>query len=78
MRELTGKHVLVITVGFFGVIIAVNLLMAYKAISTFPGLEVSNSYVASQKFNSYIEKAEQALRQALKPATRSLSLTGGR
>jgi nitrogen fixation protein FixH len=29
----------------------VNLLMAYQAISTFPGLEVKNSYVASQKFD---------------------------
>lgn len=52
MAELTGRKVLAITVSAFGVIIAVNLLMAYKAISTFPGLEVSNSYVASQTFDA--------------------------
>lgn len=52
MREITGRHVLFFTVGAFGVIIAVNLLMAYKAISTFPGLEVKNSYVASQSFDA--------------------------
>ncbi len=52
MREITGRHVLVFTVGAFGIIIAVNLLMAYKAISTFPGLEVQNSYVASQQFDA--------------------------
>jgi nitrogen fixation protein FixH len=57
MREITGKHVLAFTVGAFGVIIAVNLLMAYKAISTFPGLEVANSYVASQTFDA--ERAAQ-------------------
>jgi nitrogen fixation protein FixH len=51
MREVTGKHVLFFTVSAFAVIIAVNLVMAYKAISTFPGLEVANSYVASQTFD---------------------------
>ncbi|MDZ4134978.1 MAG: FixH family protein, partial [Paracoccaceae bacterium] len=44
MAELTGRKVLVITVSAFAVIIGVNLLLAYKAVSTFPGLEVKNSY----------------------------------
>lgn len=56
-RELTGKHVLAITVLAFGVIIAVNLTMAIQAVSTFPGLEVKNSYVASQSFDR--ERAAQ-------------------
>lgn len=60
MGELTGRHVLTITVSAFTVIIAVNLLLAYKAVSTFPGLEVDNSYVASQDFD-----AERAAQQAL-------------
>lgn len=50
-RELTGKHVLAITLAGFGTIIAVNLFMAVKAVGTFPGLEVANSYVASQSFD---------------------------
>lgn len=50
--RITGRKVLFFTVGAFGIIIAVNLLMAYKAISTFPGLEVKNSYVASQSFDA--------------------------
>ncbi|HHY02135.1 MAG TPA: FixH family protein [Paracoccus sp.] len=41
-------------------IVAVNLLMAFKAVSTFPGLETANSYVASQKFD-----VERAAQQAL-------------
>ena len=51
MAEITGRQVLAVTVGAFSIIIAVNLLLAYKAVTTFPGLEVSNSYVASQDFN---------------------------
>ncbi len=49
---LTGRKVAIITVSAFSVIIAVNLFMAYKAIGTFPGLEVANSYVASQTFDA--------------------------
>ena len=51
-REITGRHVLAVTVGAFGLIIAVNVLMAVKAVSTFPGLEVKNSYVASPSFEA--------------------------
>ncbi|SET56643.1 FixH family protein [Paracoccus homiensis] len=50
-RELTGRHVLAITVGAFGTIIAVNLVLAVNAVGSFPGLEVANSYVASQQFD---------------------------
>ena len=60
MREITGRHVLFFTVGAFGIIIAVNVVMAWKAISTFPGLEVGNSYVASQEFD-----ARRAAQEAL-------------
>ena len=60
VREIKGWHVLAFTVAAFGVIIAVNLVMAYKAISTFPGLEVANSYVASQEFDR-----DRAAQQAL-------------
>lgn len=56
-RRITGYHVLFGFVAAFGVIITVNLLLAYNAIKTFPGLEVKNTYVASQQFNT--RKAEQ-------------------
>lgn len=49
--ELTGRRVLAITLAGFGTIIAVNLVMAFMAVGTFPGLEVRNSYVASQSFD---------------------------
>ncbi len=47
---LTGRKVFFIFAAAFGVIITVNLTLAYNAVSTFPGLEVKNSYVASQSF----------------------------
>jgi len=59
-RELKGKHVAAIFVGAFGVIIAVNLALAFNAVNTFPGLEVKNSYVASQQFDVR-RNAQQAL-----------------
>lgn len=49
-REFTGWHMLALMVGGFGIIIAVNLTLAWNAIATFPGLETRNSYVASQSF----------------------------
>ncbi|MFZ5962261.1 FixH family protein [Thalassococcus sp. BH17M4-6] len=51
-RTLTGKHALMIFGSFFGVIITVNLALAVSAVRTFPGLEVKNSYVASQNFDA--------------------------
>lgn len=49
--EIKGWHVLTGFVMAFGVIIAVNLTLAFNAVRTFPGLEVANSYVASQAFD---------------------------
>lgn len=57
---ITGRKVFAILVGFFGVIITVNLTMAYMAIGTFPGMDVKNSYVASQFFDK-----DRAAQQAL-------------
>ncbi|WP_116598042.1 FixH family protein [Primorskyibacter marinus] len=58
--KLTGWHVLAIFGGAFGVIIAVNLALAWNAVRTFPGLEVKNSYVASQTFDTR-RTSQQAL-----------------
>jgi len=59
----TGRHMTAILVGFFAVVIAVNVLMARLATSTFGGVVVENSYVASQHFNRWLDEAsaEKAL-----------------
>lgn len=50
-REFTGKHAAAVFIGAFAVIIGVNIVLAYSAVKTFPGLEAKNSYVASQEFD---------------------------
>lgn len=57
-RQFTGRHMTAILVAFFGVVIVVNLTMARYATSTFGGVVVKNSYVASQEFNRWLEQAE--------------------
>lgn len=59
-REITGKHVFIGFAAAFGLIIGVNLVLAISAVHTFPGLEVSNSYAASQEFDDR-KAAQEAL-----------------
>lgn len=59
-RELTGRHVLAIFLGAFGIIITVNLFMASKALGTFPGTVVKSSFQTSQNFDADRE-SQQAL-----------------
>lgn len=51
MGEITGRKFFLIIATFFVVIITVNIALAVSAVRTFPGLEVKNSYVASQNFD---------------------------
>lgn len=59
-KPLTGAKVFAIFGGAFALIVGVNVFMAWNAIGTFPGLEVDNSYVASQTFD-----ADRAAQEAL-------------
>ena len=56
-RPFTGRHMFATLVVFFGIVIAVNFTMASYATTTFGGLVVENSYVASQKFNRWLDEA---------------------
>jgi nitrogen fixation protein FixH len=62
-REFTGRHMLFVMCAMFGTIIAVNLVMARFAVTTFGGVVVENSYVASQNFNGWLgdARAQEAL-----------------
>jgi nitrogen fixation protein FixH len=57
IRTFTGWHMATIMVGGFGLVVAVNFGMAFVAISTFGGVTVENSYVASQQFNDWLDDA---------------------
>ncbi len=69
----TGKHMALVFVGGFGVVIAVNLMMASLAVGTFHGTVVDNSYAASQNYNGWLDKAAQsrALGWQAKPQRRA-------
>lgn len=62
-REFTGKHMILVVGLFFGTIITVNLIMAYFAVTSWTGLVVQSSYVASQHFNEKLaaERTQHAL-----------------
>lgn len=60
-RQLTGRHVLVMLIAFFGVIIGVNAVFITKAVSSFTGEDVKKSYRQGLEYNKTIEtRAEQA------------------
>ena len=50
-QGFTGWHMLLGISAFFAVVIAVNVTMAFYASSSWSGLVVENTYVASQQFN---------------------------
>jgi nitrogen fixation protein FixH len=73
--EFTGRRMAIVMITFFGVVIAVNLLMATLATRTFGGTVVDNSYVASQRFNDWLQEARE--QSELKWESRmSLDLSG--
>ncbi len=57
-RNFTGRHMATILVVGFGIVVAVNFTMARFALSTFGGIVVENSYVASQNYNGWLDKAQ--------------------
>jgi nitrogen fixation protein FixH len=59
----TGRMAFAVVGGGFAVVIAVNLTLATLASRSHPGMVVQNSYVASQKFNSWLAdgRAQKAL-----------------
>ena len=59
-REFTGRDMAKILVAGFGVVVAVNFGMATIAARSFSGTVVDNSYIASQKFNGWLEEARRS------------------
>ncbi|MBL4870808.1 MAG: FixH family protein [Robiginitomaculum sp.] len=55
-RPFTGRHMLILMVSFFGVIVAVNVFMMYKAVTTFRGEDVKQSYRQGLDYNKTLSK----------------------
>ena len=58
MRQLTGRHVLFALIGFFGVIIAVNMVMVVLALESWTGLSDQQSYRKGLAYNETLARAE--------------------
>lgn len=74
MKQINGWHVFALFAFGFGTIIAVNMTLAFNAMRSFPGLEVKNSYVASQGFEAQ-RSAQEALGWDVKATLRGNQLS---
>ncbi|WP_375206403.1 FixH family protein [Hyphococcus sp.] len=59
--KLTGRHVLIMVLAFFGVMIAANVIFIRAAVESFPGVAEDKSYLEGLKYNDTLaERAAQA------------------
>ncbi|WP_353642623.1 FixH family protein [Mesorhizobium sp. WSM2239] len=72
--QFTGRHMLFTILAFFGVVTGVNVTMAAFATTSWTGLVVENTYVASQQFN---RKAREGRAQAALGWTGKLTIEAG-
>lgn len=49
-RPITGRTVFFACLAFFGLIAAMNVVLVWTALASFPGVEVDSSYKAGQQF----------------------------
>jgi nitrogen fixation protein FixH len=63
IREVTGRHVLIAVLAFFGVMLAVNAVFVVFALSTFNGGEGGRAYQRGLDYNEVIAaaRAQEAL-----------------
>ena len=62
-RPITGRTVFFACLAFFGLIAAMNVVLVWTALASFPGVEVDSSYKAGQQFPAELVAAhEQAER----------------
>lgn len=57
--RLTGKHVLAMFVVFFGVVLAVNVVMMRIAVTTFSGVESETPYKNGLAYNTRLDAARR-------------------
>ena len=57
-KELTGKHVLLMLLAFFGVTLSVNIIFTVAAVKSFSGEDVPRSYRQGLEYNDVIAARE--------------------
>jgi nitrogen fixation protein FixH len=58
-KALRGVHVLWMLIAFFALVIAVDAFFIARAVATFPGEQVKNSYVLGLDYNREVERRER-------------------
>lgn len=58
-KELTGRHVLLMLLAFFGVMLAVNTYFTVAAVKTFRGEDVKRSYRQGLDYNQTLQQRAQ-------------------
>ena len=58
IKELTGKHVLIMLVVFFGVIFSMSGLLVYQAETSWTGLETFDAFRKGIKYNQQLSESE--------------------
>lgn len=58
-RRLTGRHVLALTLGFFGLVIAANLAFVVLALDTFSGTVSDHAYQEGLVYNQQLAAAAE-------------------
>lgn len=77
-RPLTGRMVLAMLLAFFGVVIAVNMVMLRVASSTFSGVGEKNAYIAGIAHNKSLAAAREQDRRGWKVEAALKRLAPGR
>lgn len=62
-KKLTGRHVLLMLIGFFGVMLIANVAFVTVAVRSFPGESQKKSYLQGLHYNQTL--AERAVQKAL-------------
>jgi nitrogen fixation protein FixH len=77
-RPLSGRAVLFLLLGFFGIVIAANGILMALAIGTMPGLETEKPYQAGIDYNAEIAAARAQASRGWKVASRVVRDPSGR
>lgn len=54
-KKLTGRHMLAMLGGFFGIMLLANLVFVYFALTSFTGVSVENSYNKGLNYNRELQ-----------------------
>jgi len=58
-KQITGRHVLFMMLGFFAAIVVVNGIFTYFAVASFSGLETEQAYLKGLDYNRTLAAAAQ-------------------